>query len=182
MNALADKEIVLGVSGGIAAYKSAELCSRLVQQGAGVTVVMTANAQRFVGEITFSTLTNRAVYTDLWSASSQFDPYHISLSRQANLVVVAPATANVIAKMYNGICDDLLSTLLCSAGSNVLLAPAMNHRMWGNPITQRNVAGLRETGCDIVGPASGRLACGEEGQGRMAEPEDILQRIVELLS
>jgi len=182
MNALADKEIVLGVSGGIAAYKSAVLCSQLVQQGAGVTVVMTANARRFVGEITFSTLTGRAVHTDLWSSSSEFNPCHISLSRRANLVVVAPATANIIAKMFGGICDDLLSTLLCSAGSDVLLAPAMNPRMWQNPITQRNIEGLRQMGCHIAGPASGRVACGDEGPGRMAEPEDILQRIVELLS
>jgi phosphopantothenoylcysteine decarboxylase/phosphopantothenate--cysteine ligase len=182
MNAdLAHFEVLLGVSGGIAAYKAAILCSQLVQRGAGVAVVMTEHAGHFVGELTFSTLSGRRVYSSLWEAEQVYDARHIRLTEQADLIVVAPATANVIAKMATGICDDLLSTLLCGADSPILLAPAMNSRMWENPVTQRNVETLRKLGIHFIGPDSGYLACGTEGPGRMSEPEAILARMVELL-
>ena len=183
---MADKlynyEVLLAVTGGIAAYKSAMLCSQLVQWGAGVTVVMTAHARHFVGPVTFSTLTGRKVYTDLFDAEAVYDARHISLAEQADLIVVAPATANIIGKMAGGICDGLVSTLLCSAASGILLAPAMNNRMWQNPVTQRNVKSLLQMGVHFVGPEKGRLACGTEGVGRMSEPQEIFKRIVELLT
>ena len=175
-------EVLLGVTGGIAAYKSAELCSQLVQHGIGVTVVMTENARRFVGETTFTALSGRQVYTSLWEAEQSYDIHHISLTQRADLIVVAPATANIIAKTAAGICDDLLSTLLCGADSKVLLAPAMNERMWQNPITQRNVTLLRELGYEFTGPEPGRLACGSDGTGRMSEPAKIFERINQLLT
>jgi len=179
---LVNFEILLGVSGGIAAYKAAELCSSLVRRGAGVTVAMTANAERFVSPLTFSTLAGRKVYCDLFSCEDVYDAKHVSLTAKADLIVVAPATANIIAKMSAGICDDLLSTLLCSADSDILLAPAMNHRMWNNAATQSNIETLRQRHCHVIGPEAGRLACGAEGMGRMSEPQDILERIVELLA
>ncbi len=174
-------EILLGVSGGIAAYKTAHLCSSLVKAGAGVTVAMTEHAQRFVGPLTFSTLTGRPVYADLFQQESVYDAEHIRLTARADLIVVAPATANLIAKAAGGICDDLLSTLLCSAESPILMAPAMNRRMWENPATVRNVKILCEWGVHMEGPETGRLACGEEGIGRMSDPDAIFQRIIDLL-
>ena len=179
---LADFEILLGVSGGIAAYKAAELCSSLVQKRAGVTVAMTANARRFVCPLTFSTLSGRRAFSDLFAAEEVYDAAHISLTAKADLIVVAPATANIIAKMTAGICDDLLSTLLCSADSDVLLAPAMNNRMWRHAATQSNIETLKTRNCHFIGPETGRLACGDEATGRMSEPEQILHRIVELLA
>jgi phosphopantothenoylcysteine synthetase/decarboxylase len=182
MDELADYEILLGITGGIAAYKSAGLCSQLVQRQASVTVAMTAHAQQFVGKLTFSTLSGREVYTDLFETPEVYDAKHIDLTRQADLIVVAPATANFIAKLANGICDDLLTTLICSTDSQVLLAPAMNCRMWSHPATVRNIEQLRRDGCQIIGPESGSLACGDVGEGRMAEPEDILDRIIKIVS
>ncbi len=181
MTDLAKTEILLGVTGGIAAYKSAMLCSELVKRQAKVTVIMTKNAQQFIAPLTFSTLTSQKVYTDMWSSQDIFDAQHISLTARADLAVVAPATANIIGKMANGICDDLLSTTLCSLKNDILIAPAMNQRMWTNPAVQRNVERLSETGCHIIGPETGRLACGDEGTGRMSEPLDILNRILEIL-
>jgi len=177
-------EILLGVTGGIAAYKAAALCSKLTKEKTGVTVVMTQHAQPFVGSLTFSTLSGRPVYTDLLAAEKVYDFQHISLTEKADLIVVAPATANIIGKMAGGICDDLLSTLLAAAvtENNILLAPAMNHRMWENPAVQRNVETVRQWGCQIVGPATGHLACGDDAIGRMSEPEEILERIIELLA
>jgi len=173
-------EILLGICGGIAAYKAADLCSRLIREQAGVTVAMTEAAQQFVKPLTFSTLSGRRVYTDLFDAEQVYEAEHIALTHRADLIVVAPATANILAKLATGICDDALSTLLCSAESDVLLAPAMNQRMWEHPATQDNVKTLQQWGCHLVGPARGRLACGDEGVGRMAEPDEILERIVEL--
>ncbi len=175
-------EILLGVTGGIAAYKAAALCSQLVQQGAGVTVVMTANATHFVRPLTFGTLSGRKVHTDIFAVEDAYHTQHITLNQVADLVVVAPATANIIGKMAGGICDDLLSTLLCSTESDILLAPAMNQSMWRNQATQRNLKTLQEWGCHIVGPESGQLACGQKGIGRMSEPEEILKRIIEFLA
>ena len=174
-------EILLGVCGGIAAYKAADLCSRLIRQQVGVTVAMTEAAQQFVRPLTFSTLSGRRVYTDLFDVEQVYQVEHIALTHRADLIVVAPATANSLAKAATGICDNLLSTLLCSAESDILLAPAMNQRLWEHPATQDNVKKLQQWGCHFVGPGTGRLACGDEGMGRMAEAEDILQHIVQLL-
>jgi len=175
-------EILLGVCGGIAAYKAVDLCSRLIRERAGVTVAMTEAAQQFIRPLTFSTLSGRRVYTDLFDAEQVYEAEHIALTNRADLIVVAPATANSLAKLATGICDDLLSTLFCSAESDVLLAPAMNQRMWEHPATQDNVRKLQQWGCHFVGPAAGRLACGDEGVGRLAEPEEILEWIVEIIT
>jgi len=182
MGTLSHFEILLGVTGGIAAYKAAALCSKLVQGGAGLTVVMTAHAERFVGKLTFGALSGRYVYTDLFDNPEVVDSQHIRLTHDADLIVIAPATANIIAKTATGICDDMLSTVICSAESDILFAPAMNIRMWHHPATVRNMATLKEMGCHCVGPESGELACGDVGPGRMSEPENILARVEELLS
>ncbi len=181
MKALEDCEIMLGVCGGIAAYKSAVLCSNLARHGAKVTVIMTENAKRFVTPLTFSTLSGNKVYSDMWLDSEFYDPKHIAIGKRTRLAVIAPATANVMAKLANGICDDLLTTTVCSMNCDILLAPAMNKRMWDNPITQRNINALCDNGYYFIGPDSGRLACREQGEGRMSEPDIILERILELL-
>ncbi|MCF7958095.1 MAG: hypothetical protein K9M57_06575 [Phycisphaerae bacterium] len=181
MTDLAKNEILLGVTGGIAAYKSAMLCSELVKLQASVTVIMTQNAQHFIAPLTFSTLTSKKVYTDMWASQDIHNARHISLTDRADLTIIAPATANIIGKMANGICDDLLSTTLCSLKNNILVAPAMNQRMWANAAVQRNIQYLLEMGCHIIGPETGRLACGDQGPGRMAEPQDILNRVLEIL-
>lgn len=178
---LASRELIVGVCGGIAAYKTATVVSRLVQAGAGVTVVMTRAARRFVGAETFAALSGRQVFTSLWRSAAYEDPQHIRLTETADLCVIAPATANIIGKVAGGIADDLLSTLIMSTACPVLLAPAMNARMWQNPIVQRNVTTLREAGYTFVGPEEGWQACRTIGPGRMAEPETILETVVELL-
>ncbi|MBN8743382.1 MAG: bifunctional phosphopantothenoylcysteine decarboxylase/phosphopantothenate--cysteine ligase CoaBC [Thiomonas arsenitoxydans] len=175
---LQGKHIVLAVTGGVAAYKAAELTRLLVQAGATVQVVLTAAGARFVGAATFQALTGRPVFDDLWDTRVGNGMAHIELTRAADLVVVAPATANVLAQAAGGLSDDLLSTLLLASNKPVLFAPAMNREMWGHPATQRNVARLREDGALISGPAAGEQACGEVGEGRMVEPEELLQDIV----
>jgi phosphopantothenoylcysteine decarboxylase/phosphopantothenate--cysteine ligase len=175
---LQGKHIVLAVTGGVAAYKAAELTRLLVKAGATVQVVLTAAGGRFVGAATFQALTGRPVFDDLWDTRVGNGMAHIELTRAADLVVVAPATANVLAQAAGGLSDDLLSTLLLASNKPVLFAPAMNREMWGHPATQRNVARLREDGALISGPAAGEQACGEVGEGRMVEPEDLLQDIV----
>jgi len=181
---LAGTELLLGVTGGIACYKAADLASKLVQAGADVTVAMTEAAQRFVTPLTFQSLTGREVYLSLWRASEAYDVGHVSLADRINLMVVAPATANMLAKMAAGIADDLVSaTALAVTGAcEILVAPAMNVRMWQAPATQVNIKTLTERGVHIVGPEEGRLACGAVGPGRMAEPTDIVQAVVGLLS
>jgi len=177
--------ILLGVSGGVAAYKAVELASRLTASGTKVTTVMTESACRLVGPKSFEAVTGSAVFTTLWNASdTQFEkPVHISLVDRTDVIVVAPATANIIGKIANGICDDLLSTTLCACWAKPkLLAPAMNNNMWTNPAVQRNVAVLKQMGYELIGPVKGRLACGAEGIGRMAEPQDILQAIEKIAS
>lgn len=173
---LEGREILLCVTGGIACYKAADLTSRLVQAGAGVTVAMTGAARRFVTPLTFQTLSGRRVHTSLWQATDDYSAQHVALADRAELVIVAPATADILAKMACGIGDDLVSTLLLSAAGAcpILLAPAMNARMWQSPATQASVARLRQWGAHLVGPVEGRLACGATGAGRMAEPADIL--------
>ena len=175
------REILLGVTGGIAAYKTAGLASKLVQAGACVSVVMTRSAQQLVGSATFEALTGRPVYRRLFAPREHYRGEHIGLARRAELFVVAPATANFLAKAAHGIADDLLSTLALSVTSPVLLAPAMNAEMWHKPAVQRNIAQLREDGVHFVEPGTGWLSCGEVGTGRMAEPQEILERIRQLL-
>jgi phosphopantothenoylcysteine decarboxylase len=174
------REVVLAVTGGIAAYKSAMLASKLVQSGVGVTAVLTEAATAFVGEATFAALTGRPV------ARRVFDPTyplgaHIELAQRAQLLIVAPATADFLAKAAHAMADDLLSTLyLCFTGP-VLFAPAMNSEMWGKPAVQRNVAQLRSDGVKFVDPGEGWLSCRQSGAGRMAEPDAILAAINALL-
>jgi phosphopantothenoylcysteine synthetase/decarboxylase len=179
--------VLLGVTGGIAAYKSVDLAGKLITAGARVNTIMTENACYLVGPKSFEAITNSRVFTTLWSAPSEFQIGHIALIEWADIFVVAPATANIIGKAANGICDDLLSSVIC-AGSPlidsgaVLLAPAMNNNMWANPAVQKNVKTLEEMGFQLIGPAEGRLACGTEGIGRMSEPQEILEAIEKIAS
>ena len=173
------KRIVLGVTGGIAAYKAAELLRLLVKQGAEVQVAMTEGATRFVTPTTFQALSGKPVYVDQWDARMPNAMAHIDLSRQADLIVVAPASADFMARIANGMADDLLATMVLARDCPLLLAPAMNRQMWENPATQRNVAQLVADGIGMVGPASGVQACGETGPGRMLEPEELLDAIVD---
>ena len=180
---LADLNLLLGVSGGVAAYKAIDLASKLTASGAQVNTVLTENACKLVTAKSFEAVTGQAVYTSLWNTPQQFEIGHVSLSEEADIVVVAPATANIIGKIANGICDDLLSTTLCACWQKpVLIAPAMNSNMWNNPAVQQNVEKIKQMGAKLVGPERGRLACGTEGIGRMAEPEDILEQIEKIAS
>lgn len=170
------REILLCVTGGIAAYKAADLASKLRQRGANVTVAMTRAAQRLVAPVTFEAVSGNPVATTLWPAQADRPLPHISLAERAHVVVVAPATANFIGKVAAGIADDVVTTTVMTAFASVpvLIAPAMNARMWANPIVQRNVKTLTELGCRIIGPGEGWLACGTRGVGRMAEVNEIL--------
>ena len=174
---LSGYEVLVCVCGGIAAYKVCEVVSKLVQRGCGLTVAMTRAARRFVGPTTFQALTGRRVLTSLWSTDDPDDVQHIALTGAADLVLIAPATANIIGKIASGIAADAVTTLVISAASPVVLAPAMNDRMWANPIVQRNVAALKRHGFTLVGPGEGWLACRSIGPGRMAEPGEILETI-----
>jgi phosphopantothenoylcysteine decarboxylase/phosphopantothenate--cysteine ligase len=174
-------QVLVAVCGGIAAYKAASLVSALVQRGADVTVAMTAAAQRFITPLTFETLTARPVFATLWGAADCHDPQHLSLTDAADLFIIAPATANIIGKIAHGIADDLVSTLAMSAASPILLAPAMNTRMWENPILQQNLQSLTKRGFWVVPPGEGWLACRTVGAGRMAEPEAILAEAIAIL-
>ena len=172
------KRIVLGVTGGIAAYKAAELLRLLVRQGADVQVAMTAGATRFVTATTFQALSGKPVYVDQWDERMPNAMAHIDLSRQADLIVVAPASADFLARIANGLADDLLATMILARDCPLLVAPAMNRQMWENPATQRNIAQLQSDGVEILGPASGEQACGEVGAGRMLEPEEIVEAVI----
>lgn len=178
---LEGKCVVLGVTGGIAVYKACELTSRLRKAGAEVYVVMTHNACQFVQPLTFETLSNHPVVTDTFKREGTWEVEHVSLAKWADLFVIAPATANIMAKMAVGIADDMLSTTVLATKAPVLLAPAMNTGMWENAATQCNVNILRERGVHMVGPEGGYLACGDSGVGRMSEPETIFNRCAELL-
>jgi len=179
--------ILLGVSGAVSAYKAVELASGLTAVGAKVKTVMTEAACRLVGPKSFEAVTGSAVFTSLWEISEGYEISHISLVDWADIVVVAPATANIIGKTANGICDDLLSTTLCACrpliqSGAALLAPAMNNNMWDNPAMQRNIRMVKEMGFELIGPEKGRLACGTEAIGRMSEPDDILEVIEKIAS
>lgn len=179
---LKNSHILLGVTGGIAAYKAAELTSRLVRAGAEVDVILTENAARFVTPLTFESLIHRPVHTGLWQPHVK-EPSHIALSERPDLVVVAPATANSLAKMAHGLADDLLSCVLLATKAPILVAPAMNDNMYAHPATQANLSLLAQRGVQTVGPESGRLASGKEGgKGRMSEPSVILDAVVGLLA
>lgn len=179
---LEGKEIVVGVTGSIAAYKSAEVVSQLVQRGAGVTVVMSEAATKFVGALTFQTLTRRRVMIDQFDLDSVVDPTHISLTDKANLVLVAPATANFLGKAAHGIADDMLTSLLLAVTCPVLVAPAMNDRMWNHPAVKENIEILRKRGYRFVDPESGFLACGTYAKGRLADPGGIVAEVEKCVS
>jgi len=186
MNELAGKRIVLGVTGGIAAYKAAELTRLLKKAGAEVDVVLTQGGAHFVTAVTFQALSGNPVWSDLWDARMADNMAHIDLSRKADAILVAPASADFLAKLAQGRADDLLTTLCLARPRKavdgrecaLLVAPAMNRQMWENPATQRNRALLCQDGITLLGPASGEQACGEVGEGRMLEPEDILEDLV----
>ena len=179
---LKGKTVLLAVTGGIACYKSASLASALVKQGANVQVLMTRNATEFIGPHTFESLTGNRVSVDTFDRNYTFQVEHIALADQADLVLVAPATANVLAKLAHGLADDMLTTTILACDCPKIAAPAMNTRMYENPVTQDNLDILRKYGWEIVEPASGRLACGAVGKGKMPEPEDLLECVLHALS
>ena len=175
---LQGKRIVLGVTGGIAAYKAAELVRLLGKDGVDVQVAMTGGAAHFVTPTTFQALSGKPVFADQWDARMPNAMAHIDLSREADLIVVAPASADFVARVAHGLADDLLATMVLARDCPLLLAPAMNRQMWENPATRRNVAQLAADGVHILGTASGEQACGEVGAGRMLEPEEIVEEVV----
>ncbi len=178
---LAGRKILLCVTGGIAAYKSVDLASKLAAEGAKVKTAMTEAACQLVGPKSFEAVTDSAVFTSLWDTGGGEAIRHIGLVEWAEIVVVAPATADIIAKFANGICNDLVSTVLCVCWSKpIILAPAMNVDMWNHPAVQRNVSALKTMGVRLIGPAKGRLACGVIAEGRMSEPQEILDAIEQL--
>ena len=178
MQSLLNKKIVLGVSGGIAAYKTPELARLLMQEGASVQVVMTGAAQQFVTPVTMQALTGNPVYVSQWDARIPNNMAHIDLSRSADAILIAPASADLMAKLSLGLADDLLSTLCLARDCPLLLAPAMNRQMWEHAATQRSAIGLQEDGVGLLGPASGFQACGETGMGRMLEPTEITDQLI----
>jgi phosphopantothenoylcysteine decarboxylase/phosphopantothenate--cysteine ligase len=168
------KRIILGITGGIAAYKAAELTRQLVKEGHDVQIVMTEAATHFIGTATLQALSGKPVLTQLWNASNANGMAHIDISRAADAILIAPASANVLAKLAHGLADDLLSTLCLARTCPLAVAPAMNKEMWDKPVTQRNLAQIRQDGIAIFGPASGEQACGDFGMGRMLEPETLV--------
>src|SRR5438445_12069184 len=176
------KNIVLGVTGSIAAYKAADLTSRLTKQGAGVNVVMTADALRFITPLVFKTLSRHPVVSDLYDEEEGWKPTHIRLADEADLLLIAPATANNIAKLAHGLADDALTciALALNPKANVLLAPAMNGKMWVHSGTEQNAAALKARGVEFIGPEEGMLSCGYEGLGRLWPVEEIVKRVGEL--
>lgn len=181
MNDLAGKHIVLGLTGGIACYKAAELCRALIKEGATVQVVMTEAAAQFITPVTLQALSNRTVYDSQWDARERNNMPHINLSREADAILIAPCSADFMAKLLHGRADDLLS-LMCLArpmdSVPLLVAPAMNREMWAHPATQRNLAQLQADGATLLGVGSGFQACGETGDGRMLEPQELLQDVI----
>lgn len=179
----AGKNIVLGVTGSIAAYKAADLVSKLVKGGASVNVVMTNDAQKFITPLPFKTLSRNPVVTDLYDEEEGWKPTHIRLADEADLLLIAPATANLIAKLAHGLADDALSciALALNPRARVLIAPAMNGKMWGHAATQENVQTLRRRGIEFIGPEEGMLSCGYEGLGRLWNVDEIAARALDLL-
>jgi phosphopantothenoylcysteine decarboxylase/phosphopantothenate--cysteine ligase len=179
---LKGREIVVAVCGGIAAYKVADVVSKLVQLGAGVTVCMTEGAQQFITPLTFEALSGRPVRTGTFALVESSDPQHISLTERADLMLVAPATTNVIAKVAHGLTDDLVSLMVCAAACPVVFAPAMNDRMWAHPVARENAAKLRSLGYRFIGPEEGWLACRNVGAGRLSEPAKIVEEVSRMLT
>ncbi len=179
MSALHGQKILLCVCGGIAAYKAAELVRRLIEGGAEVQVAMTANAAHFVSATTFQALSGRPVRTTLWDAAAEAAMGHIELARWPDRILVAPATANTIAKLALGLADDLVSTLCLATDAPLAVAPAMNRQMWAHPATRANVDVLRRRGVLILGPGVGDQACGETGEGRLLEPDEIVAALAQ---
>lgn len=179
---IAGKHLLLGVTGGVAAYKAAEFARLMTKAGVTVHAVMTESACRFVGPVTFQSLTGQPVYTDLWNTNLESNMAHIQLSRHADMILIAPASANFIAKLANGLADDLLATLCLARDCPLMIAPAMNKQMWENPATQRNIQSLVRDGVKILGPASGEQACGEVGMGRMLDVEALYFAVQQALS
>lgn len=177
MSTLKGRQIVLGITGGIAAYKSAELTRRLVEAGARVHVMMSRAAQQFITPLTLQSLSGNPVLTDLFSLTEEQEIGHIALADRADLILIAPATADIIAKAAHGICDDLITTVLCATRAPVLFAPSMNVHMWENPIVQENIETLKRHHYTILEPDAGFLACGYTGKGRLPEPDVLLQAI-----
>jgi len=178
MGLLKDKNIILGVTGSIAAYKIASLCSKLVKEEANVTVIMTKNATNFINPITFETLTGNKCLVDTFDRNFQYNVEHVELAKAADVFMVAPASANILAKAAVGIADDMLSTTLLACTCPKIFAPAMNTRMYQNPITQDNIAILKKYGMTVISPASGYLACGDTGEGKMPEPDELYEHII----
>ncbi len=172
---LKEKNIVLGVTGGIAVYKAADLVSRLVKKGYNVDVIMTEAAEEFLNFLTFQTMSNNPVYRDMFQNVKNYDVEHISLAKKADIILVAPATANTIGKIANGIADNLLTTVIMASSSKVIFAPAMNTEMYNNPIVQENMKKLEELSYEFIDPGVGLLACGDYGAGKMAEPAEIVE-------
>lgn len=170
------KLVILGVTGGIAAYKACDITSALVKDGYEVRVLLTREGREFVTPLTLQTLSRNKVITDMFEAPEEWDPAHISLADKASLVLVAPATANIIGKMACGICDDMLTCVVCATKAPVLVAPAMNDKMYANPIVKSNIERLKNAGVKFIGPIKGSLACGREGMGHIAEVADILRQ------
>lgn len=179
---LKDKTVVIGVSGGIAVYKTLDVISRLRKLGVNINVIMTKSATEFVTPLSFQSLSQNYVVCDMFEDPKTWDVEHISLAKRADVFLIAPATANVIGKIANGIADDMLTTTVMATKAKVLIAPAMNTNMYENPILQRNINTLKELGYNFVEPESGRLACGDTGKGKLASPETIVDEVVKLLS
>jgi phosphopantothenoylcysteine decarboxylase len=179
---LKGREIIVGVCGGIACYKVADVVSKLVQLGAGVTVAMTKEAQQFVTPLTFEALSGRKVRTDIFALADPGDTQHIGLTERADLMLVAPATSHTLAKIAHGLCDDLVSLMVAAAACPVVFAPAMNHRMWDHPVARENHAKLAGIGYRFIGPESGWLACRNVGAGRLSEPQRIVDEVTRMLT
>lgn len=176
------KNIILGVTGSIAAFKAAIIVSKLKSLGFDITVIMTKSSQNFIHPLTFRTLSQNKVVTDIFIDESVYDPHHVSIAHKADLLVIAPATANVIGKLASGIADDALTSTVMASNVPVIIAPAMEENMYMNPITQRNISILQEVGYKFIGPEKGRLASGRTGIGRLADVELIIQTIVDVLT
>lgn len=172
------KKILLGVTGGIAAYKACEVVRQLIKKNFSVNVMMTSAAQKFVTAMTFQALTGKPVATDFFDRVQESAMNHICLGDEAHVVLIAPATADILAKAAHGFCDDLVTTVLLATKAPIIFAPSMNVNMYENPVTQNNIAALKKRGCHFIDPGVGELACGWEGAGRLAEPEEIV-RVVE---
>ncbi len=174
---LKNKNIIFGVTGSIAAYKAPYIVRLLVKDGARVKVVMTSNARHFIGKLTFESLSKNPVYSDMFGDSKITCPEHISLADWGDLLLIAPATAGIISKIVCGICDDLLSTVALAMVNSIIVVPAMNSRMWLNPIVKKNISSLKKQGYGVAGPVEGNLACGDSGSGRMAEPDKVVAAV-----